>query len=483
MGSNCQQNRKLWVLLLIAISILAVLSGCGSGNTNNSPGTSTSAGSEPAAGDISAAVSPSTPTEDTSMGLKNIKIDNTAVDLTDEQRMVLEYFDDDYLTVPNYEFLRRYPNVFDGAQLRIWGTVVKVLALNSDTIEMVLWLDVGPAEYEYSWEYPEYAGNYILLNGKVEDISYMEGDTLLVYGRYSGIETVEIDGASYTIPKINMQSAFFDTSMAPNDIYRYIPKFDMPFIKQVAETIFGDIEIREPIVGTDIPEEQYWIWEEVCGQMPCYVVELENQSNAKFTKFFFYTDISSDVYGGDRIEDAKDSMGASSIYRAIEFAADFEHFFLFTYNNSLEILTLEYYDSSLNKIWEREFMETTSAEYDYTAQNIYLVANNELYIINLETGEDTYTPVYVGEKLEIRKLSDGILLISSNKSDGVMKMGLDGSLIWKTNLQTNTLSVDGVQIIENHIVISQYSSEDYTTHYLVLDNTTGEIVQEAISIS
>ena len=474
------QSGKKWLSLLVVIGLLAGVSGCG-GTTGNSP--ATNAGTETSGGNTSAGSPSATPENDTNIGLKNIKIDNTSVDLTEEQRTVLEYFDDDYLTVPSYEFLRRYPDVFDGAQLCIWGTVKKVLSLDSNTVEMVLWLDVGPVEYEYFWEYPEYEGNYILLNGQVGNISYMEGDTLLVYGRYNGIETIEMDGVSYTIPKVNMQSAYFDTSTAPNDIYRYIPKFDMPFIKQVAETIFGDIEIREPIVGTDIPEEQYWLWEETCGQMPCYVVELENQSNAKFTKFFFYTDISSDVYGGDRIEDAKDSMGTSSIYRAIEFAADFEHFFLFTYDNSLEILTLEYYDASLTKIWEREFMETTSAGYDYTAHNIYLAANNELYIIDLETGEDTYAPAYVGEKLEIRKLSDAILLIAPNKSEGVMKMGLDGSLIWKTNLNSDTAAVAGVQIIEDRIVISQYSSEDYTTHYLVIDNETGDIIQDAISIS
>lgn len=117
----------------------------------------------------------------------------------------MEYFDDDYLTVPSYEFLRRYPDVFDGAQLCIWGTVKKVLSLDSNTVEMVLWLDVGPVEYEYFWEYPEYEGNYIRLNGQVGNISYMEGDTLLVYGRYNGIETVEMDGVSYTIPKVNVQ--------------------------------------------------------------------------------------------------------------------------------------------------------------------------------------------------------------------------------------------------------------------------------------
>lgn len=474
--------KRKWLSLLVMVGMLTGLSGCGN-TTDDESGTSSNINVESTNTNISETASPSTPENDTGIGLKNIKVDDTSVDLTEEQRMVLEYFDDDYLTVPSYEFLRRYPDVFDGAQLRIWGTITKVLSLSSDTVEMVLWLDVGPVEYEYSWDYPEYEGNYILLHGKVGNVAYMEGDTLLVYGRYNGIETVDIDGVSYTIPKIDMQSAYFDTSSAPNDIYRYIPKFDLPFVKQVAETIFGDIEIREPIVGIDIPEIQYDLWEEACGQMPCYVVELENQSNSNFTKFFFYTDISSDVHGGDRIEDAKDSMGASNIYRAIEFSADFEHFFLFTYDHSLEILTLEYYDSLFNKIWEREFMETTSANYDYTDQNIYLAANNELYIINLETGEDTYAPTYVGEKLEIRKLSDGILLISPSKSDGVMKMGLDGSLIWKTNLQSDTNAVNGVQLIGDRIVISQYSWEEFTTHYLVLDNTTGEIIQDAVSIS
>ena len=478
MRSKQRRRGKQWPALLIAIGILLGAAGCGGGT-----GDPDSVGTKNDWGSVFGGTSSSTPENDADIGLKNVKIDSAAVDLTEEQRMVLEYFDDDYLTVPSYEFLRRYPDVFDGAQLRIWGTVAKVLSIDSDTVEMVFWLDVGPVEYEHPWNYPEYAGNYILLNGSVGNVSYMEGDTLMVYGRYNGIETVEFDGASYTIPKVDMQSAYFDTSQAPNDIYRFIPKFDMPFIKQVAETIFGDIEIREPIVGVDMPEEQYWMWAEVCGQMPCYVVELENQSNAKFSKFFFYTAISSDEFGGDRIEDAQNSMGYSSTYRAIEFAADFEHFFLFTFDQSLEILTLEYYDSSLNKVWEREFMETSSAEYDYTANNIYLVANNELYIINTETGEDTYAPVYVGEKLEVRKLDDGILLISSSKSDGVMKMGLDGTLLWKTNLQTDTDSVGGVQIIGDHIVISQQSSEDYATHYLVLDSATGDMIQDAVSIS
>lgn len=49
----------------------------------------------------------STPENDTDVGLKNIKIDTAEVNLTDEQKAVLEYFDNDYLPIPSYEFLRR----------------------------------------------------------------------------------------------------------------------------------------------------------------------------------------------------------------------------------------------------------------------------------------------------------------------------------------------------------------------------------------
>lgn len=430
----------------------------------------------------------STPENDTDIGLKNIKIDTAEMSLTDSQKAVLEYFDDDYLQVPSYEFLRRYPNVFQGAQLSVWGTVKKIISMDNDSYKLILWLDVGPVEYEYSYDYPEYEGQYVILTGKTANTWYMEGDTLEVYGRYTGVETIEVDGTSYTIPTVSVHSAYFDTSDAPNDIYRYIQKFDVNFIKTVATSIFGEnIEVRKPIADVDLSQEQLDIWSEVCGEdaTPCFVAELENQSNAKFTKFFFYTDTNTEVYSGNRVEVGKDATAVSSIERSIEFAADFEHFFLFTYDTDLETLTLEYYDSDLNKIWKREFEETTSALYDYTKNNIYLVANNELYIINIETGEDTFEPTYVGAKMAIRKLTDGILMISESKSDGVMKSSLDGSILWKTNLSNDVLSVDGVQLVDNKIIFEQYyweSVEDFGTHYVVLNNEDGSIIEDAVAI-
>lgn len=478
--------------ILLTVAMVISLVACGTGKSKAPKGEKENGTENPTANEETVQNYENSSAEnDTDLGLRTIKIDSAAFkELSADRQLVIEYFDDDYLSVPDYDFLRRYPAILQDAQLTIWGTVTDVISWTPDTFELILYMNIGPAEYEYEYEdnWAAYGGGEILVTGESSEVAYMEGDTIEIYGRFVGIENTTVDGQSYTIPHIVMQKALYDDSSAPQDIYRYIPKFDYNFIKNVATVIFGeDIEVREPIVGTDITEMQYAIWEEVNGAMPCYVVELENQSNAKFSKYFFFTDASTDAYGGNRIEVASDAMGYSDIYRAIEFSADFSHYFLFTYDQSLGNLTLEYYDLEFNKLWKREFSETTSANYDYTKNNIYLVANNELYIINTETGEDTFSPAYVGEKVAIRKLSDGILLISKGKSDGIMKVGLDGEIIWKTNLADDTYDAGGIQIVGNNIVAMQYYlntnaigdpvSNGY--HYLLINNESGEIIQDA----
>lgn len=419
---------------------------------------------------------------DTDTGLKNIKIDTAEYNLTDAQKAVLAYFDNDYLTVPSYEFLRRYPNVYDGAQMHLGGFVKKVLSATNEEYKLVLWLRQSEEAFFYrsadTWEdYEKYlqdnAGSFTIVSGVPSNTWFMEGDYIEVYGRYTGIETLEIDGISYTVPTICAHNAFISSDLA-NGVERY----DANDIKTIAEAIFGDaLEIRKPVSGEDYIAEQEW---RVTDENPFYIVELENQSNAKFTKYRFYTKIG-------YIEDAKTGtddwlLGANAaIVRNIEFSADFSHFFLFTYDTSLENLTLEYYDSSLNKIWKREFAETTSAHYDYTKNNIYLVANNEFYIINIETGEDTFSPTYIGERLELRKISDGIICISESKSDAVMKMDINGNPVWKTNLSADVYAVQGIQVVENRIILQLYLEDG--THYVVLDSANGAVLQDAVSLN
>jgi len=110
-------------------------------------------------------------------------------------------------------------------------------------------------------------------------------------------------------------------------------------------------------------------------------------------------------------------------------------------------------------------METTSAQYDYTKNNIYLTANNELYIINIETGEDTYDSTYIGSKDAIRKVNEGILMISNDRSDGIIMADLDGSIKWKTNLENDVSDVEGLKIVDDRIIFC-YSGMDKEETYV-----------------
>lgn len=473
---------------LLLMSMVFSMVGCSSETTDTSSDGNINVPEEvsntpdPSEESDNAAPSNSTPENDTAAGLKVIKIDSTDTSLTEEQKAVVEYFDTDYLNVYNYEAMRRYPQIFDGSQVSVIGSVLKVVSMDAEQYQLVLWMDVGDLGMG-AWLPEQYQGAYLLLTGKTGEEWFMEGDILDVYGRSNGVETVNIDGTSYTIPKIEVQRAYqaqADVRDGLIGVYTSY-KFDLPFIKQVAETIFGkDIEIRKPVIGTDVTEENAMLLQDVGMDITedRFVVELENQSNANFSRFLFPKS------GGmiQSIESALSFDSTDAYDRYLEFAADFQHFFLFTYDQGLEMLTLAYYDKDLNKIWEREFMETTSAQYDFTENNIYLTANNQLYIINTSTGEDTYSPAYVGSKVAVRKCDDGILMISSSRSDGVMMANLDGSVKWTANLEHDVDSVEGLQVVDDRIIFCYEWYDEaagFGDTYVALDRESGEMLVSA----
>lgn len=408
----------------------------------------------------------STPENDSDVGLKNIKIDSSEANLTPIQKQIIQYFDDDYLEVEEYEFLKRYAKLFTGVQVRVYGTVAKIISSGPDTYQFVCEGYVDGNSDGYS----------MVVTASNEDTRFIEGDQLSIYGLYLGEETVTVDGETWVLPSIRANSR---TSIYQMGIVFEYNLYSLDYIKAIAEEIFGkDIEIRKPTnadEGFELVED--WSSEfEPQGSVHAfdwyYVVELEDQSKAKFSKYLFSREVGY----------IKDMKSSESIERNIEFSADFKHFFLFTYDSSLEILSLEYYDSDLNKIWEREFSETINPIYDYTKHNIYVLANNELHIINTKTGEDTYPPSYIGERYDIRKMDDGILVISTSKADAVMKLGLDGKIIWKTNLSSE-LSSASIQIVEDRIILGAYLLDDdfYMPHYIMLDKGSGEIQTDAVA--
>ena len=396
---------------------------------------------------------------DNNVGLRNVKIDSSK-ELTEEQKILLQYFDNDYITIADYkyEFLARYPSIFEGTQVHFTGTVEKIIKSTDKDYELLVW--VGPSNKDGSFgsdedyqAYKEYSkDNLIIIRGEQTSARFVLGDEISVYGRYNKIETLTVDGISYTTPTVNVYRTYFNTGSDVSE------KFDADFIKKVAVALFGnDAEVRNAIEGEEYDSSTSLdIYGN--GNAPYMICEPENQSNSKFTKYRLYLNEGA-------IEDAKSkserditgtSADDSNIIRKFEFTPDLKHYLVYTFDTDLESLSVGYYDKNFQKIWQRDFEETINAVYDYTQKNFYIVANNDLYIIDIATGNDVISPSYVGEKTDIRKVSDGLIMFNSSKSDSVMKINLEGDIVWKTNIPDDiyaSFNLPAVQFVGEKIII------------------------------
>lgn len=405
----------------------------------------------------------STCLNDTDVGLKNIKYDTAKGEMTDIERMVAEYFNTDYLFVNSIEALQRYNKIFDNAMIQSYVCVEKILSYDGDDFTILAKMLESTEEFSLTDTLPE--ERRMIVHGTSGDSRVIVNDIIQINGRYNGIITEVVDGVSITVPDIKSYRTYVSD---PNDEDRWYyaetpSRFSKLDVKNIAKCIFGDdITVRkDKFEDYDDPDEAYL-------QPPCYVCELDNQSNAKFSKYFFY-----ERYG--------------TIYDAvhpnyeISFSGDFKHFYLFMYDYEMESLTLEYYDNSFNKIWKREFENTIRAKYDVTKNNLYIIANNELYIINTETGEDTFKSVFVGPKVDIRKFSNGLLLISNEKADAFMYVDLDGNIAWRANV-SKTFSYGNcqTQYVDGKIIVSTkgWSNDKLINYYYVIDSNDGTVLYE-----
>lgn len=382
-----------------------------------------------------------TPETDTDLGLMNVKLRNEGVELSDIEKLIIQYFDTDYFRAP-YSSLQRYPQVYKDAQINFLCHITKIIESNSEEYTALVEYEAYKNAEGFYWE----TGDYAVIKGTQGETRIMEGDTLYLYGKYVDVNTYTVDGKSYTVPTVlvNRYSYF-------SEYDRVRPMYSMEEIRSMARYIFGDdLKLRYAqygdVAGSDYDYDLY--------EGLYYIAELDNQSNANFTKYLFFAG-----YGGYVI----DCKSEYPIERNLTFSADFEHFYLEVFDKSMKVYTLECYDRNLKKVWSREFDQTTSSVIDYTKNHIYLVANGSMYIIDAETGENAVEPKYVGAKSEIRKLEDGILLISHKSADAVMKTDLTGNVLWTANLSKDMNDPDYggtppvVQIIGGNYVI-QYDA-------------------------
>lgn len=415
------------------------------------------------------------PGEDHAVGLRTAKVSDYGSELSDEQKIVREYFDNDYFEVTEYEYMNRYPQIYQDAKVTMRLSIESEISYSQEETVLLGWLRQDEALFSYRGsngdrEYSNYlktvADQYVLIKIPTQtiDMRIVKGDWINVWGTYTGLETAEIEGESKILPTVEVQQTivaqYFDAAQC----------FDEKFVTKVAKILFGeDAQVREPVAGVDYEPIQRDY------DNPYLLCEVKNQSGENL-QYRLYLKLG-------HIEDARYETyyDYDSITSDLEFSEDLQAFHIFIYDTEKGNCLLECFDRDLNTKWTREFAfeGMNIGTYDYTDSNIYLAANNDIYIINTETGEDRYPAQFVGEKTDVRKLEDGVLLLNTGKTDAFMMLNLDGTILWKQNAHHDISQYTAIQVVNDKIVLPVYDSDPWQDRVYILNPSDGTIELDA----
>lgn len=395
------------------------------------------------------------------------------------QKNIIEYFNNNYMNFSAKD-AQKYPQMYEGAKVCTYVRVVKVLNSTDEEFEVVaadLSQDAWKAYYDSVDQIP--TGNIICIKGKQLNERLMGGEKINVYGTYINTENKEIDGKSYMVS--NMTADFIQGYHYDNtDRYELLdPKFSFDVIKNIAEYIFGN-DIK---VSKDTAE-----YADEGQEINYYNVILDDQSNLNFKSFDMYDDQGMIVY------DNEDNNLDINTTKKLFISADFQHYIVTTYDKNTNHVYIDYFDRNRKKLWSREFDYKSTKSYvspmDYNNDTLVCVIDNDLHIIDLNTGEDKINSVIVGEKIKVLMIDDGIILIGDNSKDTIMKIDYSGNIIFKKDVtfdgQLKNIDYSQVQLINDKLSIylsANMESSPYVVYKLVLMNTDGNIESTSSDLS
>lgn len=453
------KNKKVIGIIILSIIVIIVIVGAIIYTIKNNNTYETIAGTEENKAIENVEEKDKTQIENKDISFENLKNNEEELQkLSDDEKLVAEYFNNDYFFVLNTEEFERFPTIYKDTNIQAEGVITKILK-STDTeysaLVMLGYTDMGEdPRYRYNIEKNE---NTVIINCKQVVERFLEGDKVSIYGKYNTVETQEVDGKSYTLPTINVtriQEAWDD-------------RFTEEQIKQVAKYLFGN-NIKIAKNNTENEESRQEM-----------VVTLEDQSNINFKQF-----IMSKGWGNIRYDTMDTSF--TDVTKKIHISADFKHFIVTTYDNASNNGYVDYYDKDLNKVWSREFktqsiIETYSiSPFDYTTKILAITIDNDLYLIDMETGENIIEPVLVGTKSRVLIKEDKIILVGTENKDTVMVLDFKGNVLYKHNGNTSMNNIQNVytQIINGKVIIRLSSYNDnYTaeTYKFIVLNEKGEL--------
>jgi hypothetical protein len=387
-------------------------------------------------------------------------------DLTDGQRTVMQYFlMDEYAIVDSFSYgnLRRYPELYRNTKIVFGGGVVKSLN-NADDYWLVS-MEGMEIDYENSYFYIRHIvpddissiGNLAVVKA---DGGIIPGYQTTLFGRYEDVLPYEIDGETYYLPTVSID--FYERSVlgdAPSAL------LTRDLVSAAAEAVFGDITVNNPTWGE--PDSFF-------GNVQThYVISLDRQISADYKDFAFLT-------GMPGISPRNTDFEWKGFYTSV----DFQHYMISISNRAENTFRLEYYDRDFNKLWEREFRNrdpfTSPVRFDYTSELIYLTAGTDLHIIDIMTGEDIISPASVGQKLKVRVVENGVVMIGTGRTNNIMKTDFAGNILWKVSIgvESGWGWWSTIQIVDGNLIAVIGEYRDSKT---VLISADGEVLFDVAS--
>ncbi len=381
--------------------------------------------------------------QSTTTSFRTKMLSMNSIDLSKEEKLVLEYFDNSYTRLTSNIALvtQKYTNLFKNMKLYVEGDVLEIIESDDQRYKAIIKL------YDDDYDVLEDENHYCVIEGDQQLKRFQKGDYISAYGTFETSELTSYNDNKYTMPKIATEKWIENGAKFSNDEVRTIAKY-----------IFGE-NIR-----FDNPKG--CAYNRYCENYPLmgYLVKLENPKNSNYTMFNIFR-------GGGFIEvgyctnENYDEL-CSSTQQVINVAYDYKHFIILTYEKATETAYMEYYDRDFNKVWRKELDKEGSIDeykargyYDYNDKYLTFVMDGYLYLIDLTDGSDVISPILIGTDHEIVMCEDYILLFGYNKKDYIIKMGYDGKIQKKidiTDSEITSIDSNKIQLIDNKIVVMIY---------------------------
>lgn len=391
------------------------------------------------------------------------QMDSNDTNLTEDQKIVANFFDEDYFKVDSYEELVRYADMLKNVNLNMYCRVNTILASDSTTFEAECkWMSAIDEPEDYASE------TTIIIKGNKPSKMVTPKDVINIRGKLIGAETRQIDGKSKYLPVI-------EVAEIGENWYWY----DEETIRKIAKTVFGNnIKVRTPTEDETqkMVSESFYEYENFL-----YLVEFENQSNLNFKVFDIWeSELGLITYNGIYNQGIEKDYLNKRLY----ITPDLQKYIVFDYSRKDKYIYISIYDRSLNKLWSKEISNVSQIIWDATNTNLTFVSDNDFYNINMETGEDVWNPIYVGKRRDIRIVDNGYIMLSDDSDDTVMFLDKDGKIKNKFDLKLNsneTIDSTAVQKIDNNYVIlftvldESQSPWKWTSKYIIIDENGNKI--------